>query len=134
VRWIGERWAMIVGVSLFLISQLLFALASTSIVFIVGHVVMGLGGIGTPAFNAAMSRRISPDRQGEFQGAMGSLQGLSGLIGPLIFSGSFAYVTSPGAVWRLVGAPFFISAALALGALVLTAQSVRKRTNALPLT
>jgi DHA1 family tetracycline resistance protein-like MFS transporter len=134
VRWIGERWAMIVGVSLFLISQLLFALASTSIVFIVGHVVMGLGGIGTPAFNAAMSRRISPDRQGEFQGAMGSLQGLSGLIGPLIFSGSFAYVSSPGAVWRLVGAPFFISAALALGALVLTAQSVRKRTNALPLT
>ena len=117
---------MIVGVALFLGSQLMFALASTSILFLVGHVVMGLGGIGTPAFNASMSRRISPDRQGEFQGAMGSLQGLSGLIGPVIFSGSFAYVTSPGALWRLTGAPFFISAALALGALVLTVQANRR--------
>jgi DHA1 family tetracycline resistance protein-like MFS transporter len=130
VRWMGERWAMMAGVGLFLISQLLFALASTSILFLVGHVVMGLGGIGTPAFNAAMSRRVSPNRQGEFQGAMGSLQGLSGLVGPVIFSGSFAYVTSPSALWRLTGAPFFISAALALGALVLTIQSVRKGTNA----
>ena len=133
VRWIGERWAMIVGVGLFLTSQLLFALASTSFVFLVGHVVMGLGGVGTPAFNASMSRRISPDRQGEFQGAMGSLQGLSGLIGPLVFSGSFAYVTSPGALWRLTGAPFFIGAALALGALVLTVKSVRRATSDLPL-
>jgi len=126
VRWMGERWAMLVGVGLFLMSQLVFALASTSAVFLVGHVVMGLGGIGTPAFNASMSRRINPDRQGEFQGAMGSLQGLSGLIGPVIFSGSFAYVTSPGALWRVTGAPFFISAALALGPLVLTVRSAGK--------
>jgi DHA1 family tetracycline resistance protein-like MFS transporter len=127
VRWMGERWAMIAGVSLFVMSQLLFAFAATSLVFLAGHVVMGLGGVGTPAFNAAMSRRISPDRQGEFQGAMGSLQGLSGLIGPVIFSGSFAYVTSPGALWRVTGTPFFISAGLAFAALVLTIRSATKR-------
>jgi DHA1 family tetracycline resistance protein-like MFS transporter len=126
VRWMGERWSMIAGVSLFIGSQLLFALASTSIVFLFGHVILGLGGIGTPAFNAAMSRRVSHDRQGEFQGAIGSLQGLSGLLGPLIFSGAFAYVTSPGAVVRLTGAPFFISAALGLVALFLTVQTVRR--------
>jgi DHA1 family tetracycline resistance protein-like MFS transporter len=124
IRWMGERAAMIVGVSFFLASQLLFALAGTSLVFLVGHVVMGLGGIGTPAFNAAMSRRVGPDRQGEFQGAMGSLLGLSGLIGPVIFSGSFAYVTSPGAIWRLTGAPFFISAFLAFAALALTVRAL----------
>jgi DHA1 family tetracycline resistance protein-like MFS transporter len=127
VRWTGERWAMILGVALFTVSQVLFALSSTSALFLVGHVVMGLGGIGTPAFNAAMSRRISPARQGEFQGAMGSLQGLAGLVGPVVFSGSFAYVTSPTALWRVTGAPFFISAALSLGALVLTVRSGRRR-------
>ena len=132
VRWMGERWAMILGVGFFLVSQLLFGLASTSAVFLIGHVVMGLGGLGTPAFNATMSHRISPDRQGEFQGAMGSLQGLSGLVGPLIFSGSFAYVTSPGALWPLIGAPFFISAALALGALMLTVKFVRELPAAFP--
>jgi DHA1 family tetracycline resistance protein-like MFS transporter len=125
VRWMGERWAMMVGVGLFLASQLLFALAATSALFLVGHVVMGLGGIGTPAFNAVMSRRVGPDRQGEFQGAIGSLQGLAGLFGPLIFSGSFAYVTSPGSLWRLTGAPFFLSAAFALAALILTIRFVR---------
>jgi DHA1 family tetracycline resistance protein-like MFS transporter len=125
VRWMGERWAMIVGVGLFLVSQLLFGLAGTSAVFLVGHVVLTMGGVGTPAFNATMTRRIGPDRQGEFQGAMGSLQGLSGLVGPLIFSGSFVYVTSPGALWKLTGAPFFISAVMALGALGLTVRGLR---------
>jgi DHA1 family tetracycline resistance protein-like MFS transporter len=128
VRWMGERWAMLVGVALFMVSQLLFGLAGAATLFLVGHVVMGLGGIGTPAFNAAMSRRVEADRQGEFQGAMGSLLGLSGLIGPLIFNGAFAYVTSPGAVFRLTGAPFFISAVSALCALVLTVYALRGRT------
>lgn len=125
VRWLGERWAMIVGVGLFFGSLLLFALARTSAVFLIGHVVNALGGIGTPAFNAAMSRRVAPDRQGELQGAIGSLQGLSGLVGPLVYSGSFAYVTSPGVASILIGTPFFISAAMALAALVLTIRIVR---------
>jgi DHA1 family tetracycline resistance protein-like MFS transporter len=127
VRLMGERPAMIAGVCLFLSSQLLFALAGTSLVFLFGHVVMCLGGVGTPAFNAAMSRRVGPERQGEFQGAMGSLQGLSGLIGPMLFSGAFAYVTSPGALLRLTGAPFFLSAGLAAGALGLTIRSTRNK-------
>lgn len=125
VRRLGERWAMIVGVGLFFCSQTLFALATTSALFLAGHVVNALGGIGTPAFNAVISRRVAADRQGELQGAIGSLQGLSGLIGPLVYSASFAYVTSPAAAWKLTGAPFFISAALALAALVLTARIVR---------
>ena len=58
-----------------------------------------------------MSRRVGANRQGEFQGAMGSLQGLSGLIGPVIFSGSFAYVTSSGAVWKVLSVqPLLVSA------------------------
>ena len=81
-------------------------------------------------FSVVAMGRLAQDhpgvfRRGEFQGAMGSVQGMAGLIGPVIFSGSFAYVTSPGALWRLTGAPFFISAALSLGALILTVKGAR---------
>lgn len=127
VRLIGERWAMISGVALFLAAQLMFGLAATAALFLAGHVVLCLGGLGTPAYNAVMSRRIGADRQGEFQGAMGALQGFAGLIGPLLFSGAFAYVTGPGARLPLTGAPFFIGALLALGALALTFRGLRGR-------
>jgi DHA1 family tetracycline resistance protein-like MFS transporter len=123
VRRLGERRAMIVGVSLFMTSQLMIAAADAAWLFLAGHLVLALGGIGTPAFNAAMSRRVGPDRQGEFQGAMGSMLGLSGLVGPAVFSGAFAYVASPGAWLRLTGAPFLISALLASLALVLTLRA-----------
>ena len=124
VRWIGDRWAMILGVGLFLAAQVLFGLASSALLFLVGHVLLCLGGLGTPAYNAMMSRRVAADRQGEFQGAMGALQGFAGLIGPLIFSGSFAYVTSAHALFPLTGAPFFIGAVLAVGALALTFRAL----------
>ncbi len=127
VRRIGERWAMIIGVGLFLAAQILFGLASSALLFVAGHVLLCLGGLGTPAYNAMMSRRVDADRQGEFQGAMGALQGFAGLIGPLIFSGSFAYVTSAAALRPFTGAPFFIGAVLAAGALALTFKALRQR-------
>jgi DHA1 family tetracycline resistance protein-like MFS transporter len=127
VRRIGERWAMVAGGGLFLASQILFGLAGSAALFLAGQVLLCLGGLGTPAYNAAMSRRVDADRQGEFQGAMGALQGLAGLIGPLVFSGSFAYVTAPGAVMPIIGAPFFIGALLAAGALALTFRALSGR-------
>ena len=127
VRRIGERWAMILGVGLFLAAQILFGLANSALLFLGGHVLLCLGGLGTPAYSAVMSRRVDADRQGEFQGAMGALQGFAGLIGPLVFSGSFAYVTSVGALLPLPGAPFLIGALLAAGALVLTFKALSER-------
>jgi DHA1 family tetracycline resistance protein-like MFS transporter len=127
VRRIGERWAMVLGVSLFISALIIFGLANSAILFLAGHVLLCLGGLGTPAYNAVMSRRIDADRQGEFQGAMGALQGFAGLIGPLVFSGCFAYVTAPGALLPLTGAPFFIGALLAAGALALTFRALSGR-------
>jgi DHA1 family tetracycline resistance protein-like MFS transporter len=127
VRRIGERWAMFAGGGLFLAAQILFGLASSAGLFLGGQVLLCLGGLGTPAYNAAMSRRVDADRQGEFQGAMGALQGFAGLIGPLVFSGAFAYVTAPGALLPLTGAPFFIGALLAVGSIALTFKALSGR-------
>jgi DHA1 family tetracycline resistance protein-like MFS transporter len=54
---------------------------------------------------------------------MACLQGFAGLIGPLVFSSAFAYVTSPRAAVRFIGAPFAIGALLALLALALTVKA-----------
>jgi DHA1 family tetracycline resistance protein-like MFS transporter len=130
VRRIGERWATIVGVSLFTAALLLFGLAESGAVFLAAHVLLCLGGIGQPAFNAAMSRRVGADRQGELQGAMGALQGFSGLLGPLVFSGSFAFVASAGGRGLPIGTPFFIGAVFGLGALTLTRNAFFGRRRA----
>jgi len=45
--------------------RLLFLLIpDTALLFLAGHVFMVVGGIGTPASDAAMSRRVYADRQG----------------------------------------------------------------------
>jgi DHA1 family tetracycline resistance protein-like MFS transporter len=127
VRRMGERQAMIIGVVLFVGAQLLFGLAVNAALILVGQVLLCFGGLSTPAYNAAMSRRVDADRQGELQGAMGALQGFAGLIGPLVFSGSFACVAWAGDRSPWIGAPFLMGAIRGLGALVLTLKALGGR-------
>jgi DHA1 family tetracycline resistance protein-like MFS transporter len=135
-RRIGERWSMVVGLSGFILALLAFGWAATAGLFLVGHVLLALSGLGQPTFNAVMSRRVASDRQGELQGAIGALQGLAGLFGPLVFSGAFAFATSApvgagGGATRIVGAPFFIGALMAVAALALTLRTLRRDPGAL---
>jgi DHA1 family tetracycline resistance protein-like MFS transporter len=54
-----------------------------------------------------MSRRVSPSEQGQLQGANSSSRSVTGLIGPAIFSATFAWLLA----W-LPGAPFLLAALL----------------------
>jgi DHA1 family tetracycline resistance protein-like MFS transporter len=51
------------------------------------------------------------------QGALASLQGLASLIGPIVFTEIFAAAISDNSSWHLPGAPFFLAAALLVGAM-----------------
>jgi len=66
-----------------------------------------------------MSRRVSASEQGQLQGANASVQGIANLIGPVIFTQSFAYSIDPAHGLHLPGVPFLISsAALVLAAVI----------------
>ena len=77
-------------------------------------IVGGLQGMATPAINAMMSKRLGPERQGELQGAMASIMGLSSIVGPLTLTQVLAHYSHPGADPYFPGAAFALASVLAL--------------------
>jgi MFS transporter, DHA1 family, tetracycline resistance protein len=66
-----------------------------------------------------MSRRVSPSEQGRLQGANNSIAGLTGVIGPVMFSFVFAAFIGSNSNAVLEGAPFFLAAVLMIMATLL---------------
>ena len=56
-----------------------------------------------------------PTEQGQLQGAISSLRGIAGLIGPFLFTQAFASALSLGSHAALSGAPFLLASLLLLG-------------------
>jgi MFS transporter, DHA1 family, tetracycline resistance protein len=67
---------------------------------------------------------VAPDQQGQLQGATSSVQSISQLIGPFLFTLTFAYFIGDGVAVKLPGAPFVLAAALLLLALVIAARTL----------
>jgi DHA1 family tetracycline resistance protein-like MFS transporter len=76
--------------------------------------VLALWGLSGPAVQVLMTRRVAAFEQGQLQGANASLTGISELVGPIIFSLTFAYFVRPGQPMERSGAPFILGAALLL--------------------
>jgi DHA1 family tetracycline resistance protein-like MFS transporter len=100
-----------------------FGLAPVGPVFWVGVPIMALWGLSNPALQGLMTRLVDPGKQGQLQGANGSLQGIAGLIGPGLFTGVFAASIGGLQRFQLPGAPFLL-AALLLGAAFLLAWRI----------
>jgi hypothetical protein len=64
-----------------------------------------------------MTRHVASTEQGRLQGLDGSLRGIADLIGPGLFTLTFAHFIAPGRAWELPGAPFLLAAALQVAAL-----------------
>jgi MFS transporter, DHA1 family, tetracycline resistance protein len=78
-----------------------------------------LQGLAVPAAQALLTREVKPSEQGELQGSLSSLQGLSSVVGPLISSALFARFAPLGASPRFPGMPFLAAAGLNVLGLVL---------------
>ncbi len=115
VAHFGERRAMLCGLAFGLAGFAIYGAATTGPVFLIGVPVMALWGLTSPALQALMTRRVGPSEQGRLQGATASLQAIAGLIGPGIFTQTFAVFIGPRADLQMPGAPFYV-AALLLGA------------------
>jgi DHA1 family tetracycline resistance protein-like MFS transporter len=59
-----------------------------------------------------MSQRVSPSEQGELQGAISSLRSLTALIGPGLFTLTFAFFISGPQARHFAGAGWLLSALL----------------------
>lgn len=120
VQWIGERKTLLVGLLCGATGFAIYGLAPTSAMFWSGIPVMALWGLGGAAYQGMMSRLVDASEQGQLQGANSSIMALAGLIGPGLFSYSFAWSIGPSAVWHVPGAPFLLAGALLVAAAALS--------------
>ena len=126
VRLLGERRALIVGLGFGVAGFAIMGLAPTALVFLCAIPVLALKGFADPALTALMTRKVGASEQGQLQGATSSLLGIAGLIGPTIYTESYAVFAVPRGGWNLAGAPFLISAVL-LGVAIWAAWRVSDR-------
>jgi DHA1 family tetracycline resistance protein-like MFS transporter len=108
----GERASLYIGLFAGAVGFAIYGLATSGAGFWLGIPVMAMWGLSQPAVQGLMSAKVGPTEQGQLQGATGSLRGISGLIGPLLYTHTFATFISPQAPFSLPGAPFVLAAAL----------------------
>lgn len=115
----GEYRSALFGLLFCVAGHSAYAFAPAGWVMYAGMVLASLSGLVGPSLGAIMSRQVGPTGQGELQGAMGAVVSLTGIVGPLAMTQLFGYFSSDAAVIHFPGAPFFASATLMLGALLL---------------
>lgn len=119
IRRIGERRAAFAGFALSGAAFAMLGLATQGWQIYAALAVEALGAVATPAMRALLSARAGPTRQGEMQGGLSSVEGLTAIVAPLLSAGLFEWATQAGgAAWA--GAPFLLgTAAYAVAALAL---------------
>ena len=87
---------------------------------------ISLGGVAGPTTQSLISKRYGPDEQGAVQGALTSLQSLTGIFGPVLSTWVFGYFTSPKAPVQIPGASFLLGAILIGIAALLAVRALRQ--------
>jgi DHA1 family tetracycline resistance protein-like MFS transporter len=125
VRLFGERLSLLLGLVCGAAGFFIFAIAPTGPLSWLGIPVMSLWGVSGAAIQALMTRQVAPDQQGQLQGAMASVQSVSQLLGPFLFTLTFAYFIGGQAPIKLPGAPFFLASLLVLLGLGIAMSTLR---------
>jgi DHA1 family tetracycline resistance protein-like MFS transporter len=107
---LGERRSALVGYGLALCAYTCFAVASAGWLVFTGIALQAIGAISNPAVQAMISARAGADQQGQVQGALASLQGLTAIAAPLIAGWLFGLFTGPASPLFFPGAPFLLAA------------------------
>jgi DHA1 family tetracycline resistance protein-like MFS transporter len=123
----GERVALLIGIVSGTVGFVIWGLAPNSLLFLLAIIFYAPIGFVQPALQGLMTRRVGPSEQGALQGINGSLMGLTGVIGPTLFTLIFAFFIGSQAPVNLPGAPFLLSALLMVSSLVLATKVTRSR-------
>ena len=126
-RVAGPRGTAAIGFALAVAGYAIYAVAVRPWILVTGLIVLAFGALANPAIQGMMSVAAGPKRQGETQGGLSSLQGLSMVVGPIGTGLAFTWGTRPGGPVHLPGLPFAIASLLCLGGLLAVASLPRGR-------
>lgn len=128
---IGERSAALFGLSIGALAYVGYGLATKGWMIYALIPIGALAGFTLPALQSIMSRTMPADAQGELQGAIGAVGGLSMIIGPWLMTQIFSAFITPGEPFAIGGAtllpngaPFYFPGAPFLLASILTAGAL----------
>jgi DHA1 family tetracycline resistance protein-like MFS transporter len=122
---LGEWATMLIGIGLQIAGMILVGMATTGLGCWLGFVVVVLGAVGGPAWQALMSRTVSPSDIGRLTGAMTSISAIACIAGPWLFANFFAAVLRDGGTYLPLGSPFYLCAVMTATGLAIAAYSFR---------
>jgi len=108
----GERRAMLTGLSAGALGFFIYGMAPTGRIFMTGVPIMAFWGLYGPSAQGLMTRRVGKSEQGRLQGALTSVASLTGIVGPSVFTLTFATFIGSLRDWDLPGAPFVLASLL----------------------
>jgi len=121
---IGERRAVLAGLLLGAAGFCMYG--GNQILFWIAIPINMLWMIAGSASQSLMTRRVGKHEQGELQGAINLLRSVGMLIGPAIFTGTFAYSIGSFHAWKAPSAAWFLGGAM----LVVAAMVAWRATSA----
>ena len=112
VARIGERRTLYLGQFFGGLGVLMAGLARSGAVYLGSIPIISIWNISSPAANGMMTHRVSESEQGELQGAISSLRAIAMMLGPGLFTFTFAFFIDPKREWTIPGAPWYLGAFL----------------------
>lgn len=122
VARLGEKTTLIIALVCGALGFAASAFSPTSAPFIAASPLIALWAMANPSFQGLATRCAGSAEQGRLQGALGSLRGVSGMIGPLVFTQIFAQSIASN---TFPGAAFFVAALLLGGSLFVALRATR---------
>jgi DHA1 family tetracycline resistance protein-like MFS transporter len=131
VKFLGARRSIVAGLLFGITAFLIYAVGPIDLSVWIAIPIAALWGFYTPAAQSIMTERVSPSQQGQLQGALASLLGMASIIAPPLYTNVFAFAieakdSAPG--FPVLGAPFFVAAALLACALAVAWRVTKPNT------
>jgi DHA1 family tetracycline resistance protein-like MFS transporter len=123
---LGQQRTVYVGLFLSSCGYILYALATTTFMMFAFTIVYCFGSIAGPALQGIISTQVPANEQGELQGGISSLQGLTNIVGPIIMMGLFRIFTSPEVPIYFPEISMILGACLTLLAAILARRSLKR--------
>lgn len=112
-KWLGDRRTALMGYVAGALGYATLAVAVSGWMIPPAIVLLALGGLSIPSVRAMMSGGGGVDHQGEMQGVLAAVEGLTAVFAPLLAAGLFFAFTSSVVPFRFAGAPFALAAVAA---------------------
>jgi DHA1 family tetracycline resistance protein-like MFS transporter len=126
VKKLGERTCLVIALLTGITGLMAFGFAAHEALLWMALPVFAFLGFFQPSIQGLMTRLVKSDEQGQLQGASGSMQGIAGMIGPILFSSTFSFAIAKKSIsFEVPGAPFFVAALLLLSALTIVVLRVK---------